>query len=128
MPLLPQGGALQTKGTTQQNKIDVPAPSIGADFSTLLHDEDTCDVAIHLLNETENAEPGAAPMEEGGENGRTRTVCKAHKLVLKVCVGLVCLIAVSSAEASIALTGRMHWFAVQTALFIAPKFNFGEIA
>lgn len=87
MPL--QGGALQAKGAQQQNKIEVPAPTIGADFSTLLHDDDTCDVSIHLLNDPEDSEPGAAPMEEGAEDRRTRTVCKAHKLVLKVRCGSV---------------------------------------
>ena len=80
-----QGGALTAKGPAQQNKIEVPPPTIGMDFSVLLHDEDTCDMTIHLLND----EGGSGDADAGGAP-RARTVCKAHKLVLKVPRAALC--------------------------------------
>jgi hypothetical protein len=81
-----QGGALMAKAAAQQNKIEVPPPTIGIDFSTLLHDEDTADVTIELL-------PDEDSRKANDEEPASRTVCKAHMLVLKVrCASSVLLL------------------------------------
>ena len=64
-----QGGALMAKGQPAQEHIAVPPPTIGHDFSQLLHDGETADVTFHLIVDGSDAP----------------AVRKAHSLVLKVC-------------------------------------------
>jgi hypothetical protein len=79
-----QGGALMTKGTPQQNKIEVPAPTIGLDLSTLLHDENTADVTIRLLPDDESCPSMESSQDQAAWLTANTSECKAHKLVLKV--------------------------------------------
>jgi hypothetical protein len=73
-----------TKGTPQQNKIETPAPTIGLDLATLLHDESTADVTIRLLPDDDVCPATVSGQERAAWLAANTSECKAHKLVLKV--------------------------------------------
>lgn len=72
-----QGGALTATKAPEKKAIEVPPPTIGADFAALLGNDDTSDVTFRLIPDSGLPSPGDSAMLE------PESTVRAHRLVLQ---------------------------------------------
>lgn len=72
-----QGGALTATKAPEKKAIEVPPPTIGADFAVLLGSDDTADVTFRMVPDSTASSAGDSAMSE------PESTVRAHRLVLQ---------------------------------------------